>query len=71
MNRLRTAVLRRIIILQAALTARLTKLTAHPEAGVEDSPWKAIWIVGGAVLALSILGLITAWVTSYIGKLPG
>lgn len=71
MNRLRTAVLRCIVLLQSLLNDRMRKLTATPEAGVEDSPWKAIWMVGGAVLALSIIALVTAWVKGYIGKLPG
>lgn len=51
--------------------ARWTQLTAAPEAGIEEATWKAIFIVGGAALALTIIGLITAWVTSYLGKLPG
>jgi hypothetical protein len=71
MNRIRTAVLRRTITLQADLQERLDKLTEDAEAGLEDSAWKAIWVVSGAVAALAIAGTIVAWVNGYLGKLPG
>ncbi|CAM5534550.1 hypothetical protein [Leifsonia shinshuensis] len=51
--------------------ARWAQLTAAPEAGIEEATWKAIFIVGGAVLALAIIAAITAWVNGYLGKLPG
>ncbi|PZE54021.1 hypothetical protein [Curtobacterium sp. MCLR17_044] len=71
MNRIRTAVLRRTVTLQADLQERLDKLTEDAEAGLEDSAWKAIWVVSGAVAALAIAGTIVAWVNGYLGKLPG
>ncbi|ROS71892.1 hypothetical protein EDF24_3751 [Curtobacterium sp. PhB130] len=71
MNRIRTAVLRRTVTLQADLQERLDKLTEDAEAGLEDSAWKAIWVVSGAVAAIAIAGTIVAWVNGYLGKLPG
>lgn len=71
MNRIRTAVLRRTVTLQADLQERLDKLLEDAEAGLEDSTWKAIWTVAGAAAAITITGLILTWVRGYLGKLPG
>lgn len=39
---------------------------------MDDLPVKAIWIVGGVVLALGLIALLSPWATSYIsGILPG
>lgn len=70
MNRIRTAALRRTVTLQAGLRERLDKLTEDAEAGLEDSAWKAIWVVSGAVAAIGITAAIVTWVNGYLGKLP-
>lgn len=71
MNRIRTAALRRTVTLQADLQERLDKLRENAEAGLEDSTWKAIWTVTGAVAAIAITTAIITWVNGYLGKLPG
>jgi hypothetical protein len=65
------ALLRGYARADAGLRERFRRLREDPESGIEQSTWTAIIAVGGAVLALAILGLITAWATGYIGKLPG
>lgn len=62
---------RGLIRLNASIRDRIERLLENPESGVDDVPWKAILAVGGAVLATTILGLMTAWATGYFGKLPG
>jgi hypothetical protein len=71
MSKLNTGLLDRYARVDAGLRQRLDKLRQNPEAGLEQATWTAIITVGGAVLAITILGLITAWATGYIGKLPG
>jgi hypothetical protein len=70
-NKITTGLLRRYARADAGLRERFQRLLEDPESGIEQSTWTAIIAVGGAVLALAILGLITAWATGYIGKLPG
>ena len=71
-NKITTGLLRRYARADAGLRERFQRLLEDPEAGIEQfQTWTAIIAVGGAVLALAILGLITAWATGYIGKLPG
>ena len=52
------------------IRARFDRLMTQPEAGIEQSTEKAIYIVAGVVLALAVIGIITAFVTGYLGKLP-
>jgi len=61
----------RATALVGRMQGRLDQLTAEPEAGLEDSAWKAIWIVSGATVAIGLVALVSAWLTGYIGKLPG
>jgi hypothetical protein len=53
-----------------AIRARYDRLTAEPEAGLDSSTEKAIYIVGGVVLGLAVIGLVTAFVNGYLAKLP-
>lgn len=71
MSKLDTSLLDRYAGMDAGLRQRLDKLRQNPEAGLEQATWTAIIAVGGSVLAMTILGLIAAWATGYIGKLPG
>jgi hypothetical protein len=71
MTKLSTDALERYVRVGTQLRERIQKLRDEPEAGLEQATWTAIITVGGAVLAITILGLITAWATGYIGKLPG
>lgn len=71
MNKITTWLSGRYSRVDAALHQRLQKLLENPEAGLEQSTWTAIITVGGAILALTIIGLITAWATGYLAKLPG
>jgi hypothetical protein len=50
--------------------ARAYRLMAEPEAGIDSSTEKAIYIVGGVVLGLAVIGLVTAFVNGYLAKLP-
>jgi hypothetical protein len=52
------------------LRARIDRLTEAPEAGLDTSTEKAIYIVGGVVLGLGVIGLVTAFVNGYLAKLP-
>lgn len=70
MNKITTGLIHRYARASAGLHQRLQKLREDPEAGLEQATWTAIITVGGAVLALTILALITAWATGYIGTLP-
>lgn len=39
---------------------------------MDEVPWKAIWIVGGVLAGLAIIGLLSPWAMEYIGGvLPG
>lgn len=49
---------------------RADRLMAAPEAGIDSSTEKAIYIVGGVVLGLAVIGLVTAFVNGYLAKLP-
>lgn len=71
MTTLKNTPRKRATLADTGLRARISKLREDPEAGIEQSTWTAIMSVGGAVLALSIIGLITAWATGYLGGLPG
>lgn len=33
---------------------------------MDEVPWKAIIMVGGAIVALAIVSLVTGWATPYI-----
>jgi hypothetical protein len=50
--------------------ARAYRWMAEPEAGIDSSTEKAIYIVGGVVLGLAVIGLVTAFVNGYLAKLP-
>jgi hypothetical protein len=56
--------------LSTGLRTRFDRLTTEPEAGIDSSTEKAIYIVGGVVLGLAVIGLVTGWVNGYLGKLP-
>ena len=56
--------------LSVAVRARAERLVEEPEAGIDSSTEKAIYIVGGVVLGLAVIGLVTAWVNGYLAKLP-
>lgn len=56
--------------LSTAIRVRFDRLTAEPEAGIDSSTEKAIYIVGGVVLGLAVIGLVTAFVNGYLAKLP-
>jgi hypothetical protein len=71
MSKLNASLLDRYARTDAGLRQRMDELRQNPESGLEQATWTAIITVGGAVLAVTILGLITAWATGYIGKLPG
>jgi hypothetical protein len=60
----------RSLRLSAAIRARYDRLTTEPEAGIDSSTEKAIYIVGGVVLGLAVIGLVTAFVNGYLAKLP-
>lgn len=53
-----------------AVRARAERLVEEPEAGIDSSTEKAIYIVGGVVLGLAVIGLVTAFVNGYLAKLP-
>jgi hypothetical protein len=65
-QRLRDLILR----VFTGIRARIDRLTAEPEAGIDSSTEKAIYIVGGVVLGLGVIGLVTAFVNGYLAKLP-
>jgi hypothetical protein len=52
------------------LRARLDRLLAEPEAGLDASTEKAIYIVGGVVVATAVIALITTFIGKYLAKLP-
>lgn len=54
----------------SSIRARTDRLMAQPEAGIDSSTEKAIYIVGGVVLGLAVIGLVTAFVNGYLAKLP-
>jgi hypothetical protein len=56
--------------LSVAVRSRTDRLLAEPEAGIDSSTEKAIYIVGGVVLGLAVIGLVTAFVNGYLAKLP-
>ncbi|MGO1628100.1 MAG: hypothetical protein ACTH07_08880 [Microbacterium sp.] len=35
---------------------------------MEDIPWKAIWLVGGGVLAIALFGIISVWGQDFINN---
>ena len=71
MSKLHDLVLTRIVRIDTGLRTRLEDLRSNPEFGLDDVPTKAIFIIGGVALGLTIIGVVTAWVTGYLGKLPG
>jgi hypothetical protein len=70
MSKIWDNLVRLIVLARASVTGRLQRLTAEPESGLDDAAFKAILMVGGAVLALAIIALITAFVNGYLSKLP-
>jgi hypothetical protein len=56
--------------LSVGIRTRFDRLTAEPEAGIDSSTEKAIYIVGGVVLGLAVIGVVTAFVNGYLAKLP-
>ena len=71
MSKIKDRLLNRLVRTDIALRARVEKLREDQEAGLEQATWTAIVAVGGAVLAIAIIGLVTAFATGYLGKLPG
>jgi hypothetical protein len=53
-----------------SVRARADRLMAEPEAGIDSSTEKAIYIVGGVILGLAVIGLVTTFVNGYLAKLP-
>ena len=37
---------------------------------MDDIPWKMIIMVGGAVLAIAVVALITAYVNGHLASIP-
>lgn len=70
MSKIWNDLVRLIVLTQASVRGRLRRLTAEPESGLDDAAFKAILMVGGAVLALAIIALITVFVNGYLSKLP-
>lgn len=61
---------RLIIKAQKRLQDAADRLQEDPESGaIDDVPWKAILTIGGGILAVTILGLVTAWSTGYFERL--
>ncbi|MGA1813904.1 hypothetical protein VH571_16090 [Frondihabitans sp. 4ASC-45] len=71
MSKIKDRLLNRLVRTDVALRERVEKLREDQEAGLEQATWTAIVAVGGAVLAIAIIGLVTAFATGYLGKLPG
>ena len=71
MSKIKDRLLNRLVRTDIALRARVEKLREDQEAGLEQATWTAIVAVVGAVLAIAIIGLVTAFATGYLGKLPG
>jgi hypothetical protein len=71
MKNLKELALNRIVRVDSALREKVTRLQEQSESGLEQSTWTAIIAVGGGVLAITLLGALTAWAMGYIGKLPG
>lgn len=69
--KIKDRLLNRLVRTDVALRERVEKLREDQEAGLEQATWTAIVAVGGAVLAIAIIGLVTAFATGYLGKLPG
>jgi hypothetical protein len=70
MNKLTQRLMNIILRVFTSIRVRIDRLTAEPEAGIDSSTEKAIYIVGGVVLGLAVIGLVTAFVNSYLTKLP-
>jgi len=71
MSKIKDRLLNRLVRTDVALRERVERLREDQEAGLEQATWTAIVAVGGAVLAIAIIGLVTAFATGYLGKLPG
>lgn len=71
MSKIKDRLLNRLVRTDVALRERVEKLREDKEAGLEQATWTAIVAVGGAVLAIAIITLVTAFATGYLGKLPG
>lgn len=48
------------------LRERYERLVERPEAGIDDIPWKAILLVGGAMLAIALVAALAGWAQTYI-----
>ena len=70
MNNLTQRLMNIILRVFTSIRARIDRFTAEPEAGIDSSTEKAIYIVGGVVLGLTVIGLVTAFVNGYLAKLP-
>lgn len=70
MNKMLELLLGLVVRVTTNARARFDRLFAQPEAGIDESTQKAIYIVGGVVLGLAVIAGITAFVTSYLAKLP-
>lgn len=70
MNNLTQRLMNIILRVFTSIRARIDRLTEEPEAGIDSSTEKAIYIVGGVILGLTVIGLVTAFVNGYLAKLP-
>ena len=70
MNNLTQRLMNIILRVFTVIRARIDRLISEPEAGIDSSTEKAIYIVGGVVLGLTVIGLVTAFVNGYLAKLP-
>lgn len=55
---------------QAWLHYRWALLTADPESGMDDIPWKMILMIGGGVIAVGMVTAIVAFVHAQLAQLP-
>ena len=70
LNNLTQRLMNIILRVFTVIRARIDRLISEPEAGIDSSTEKAIYIVGGVVLGLTVIGLVTAFVNGYLAKLP-
>jgi hypothetical protein len=54
----------------AWLQHRWALLTADPESGMDDIPWKMILMIGGGVIAVGMVTAIVAFVHAQLAQLP-
>lgn len=52
------------------LQHRWQLLSAEPESGMDDIPWKMILMIGGGVIAVGIVTAVVAFVHAQLAQLP-